>query len=150
VPRDLVIRHLDPITLAVEGTSTNFLPEVIVRSVAGPRGATGHQVQFGSFGVVVTKVGTVGFYPRVAGRIVRVTAAVTTQTAGSTRVDINVNGVTVFTDQTHRPNLAGTGRHFDDADSIDAPTFGATDYITCDIDAVGTGVTDLIVTVDYV
>jgi hypothetical protein len=118
--------------------------------IPGLRGATGHQIVFGTQGPVSVKTGTVGYYPRVPGRIIRVTAAVTNQISGTTRVDVNVTGTTVFTNQAHRPTLASTGRQFDDADTIDAPVFAATDYFTADVDTVGLGTTDLIVTVDYI
>lgn len=117
--------------------------------VPGQRGPTGHQMVFGMYGTVVPKIGSVGFWPRIAGRVVRVTAAVTTQASGATRPDVNIDGATVFTDQSHRPNLNSTGRHFDDADLVDAGSFTATDYITCDVDTAGVGATDLIVTVEY-
>lgn len=118
--------------------------------VPGLTGKAGRSpIVFGTAGPVIPKVGTFGFWPRVNGKITRVTAAVTTQTSGVTIPDVNISGATIFTNQAHRPTLSGVGRHFDDADAIDAGVFTATDYISCDIDQVGVGVTDLIVTVDY-
>ena len=124
--------------------------DVIETGPQGPPGQTGHVMVFGTQGPVTAKTGTVGFMPRVNGLITRVTAAVSDQISGATRPDVNVNGTTIFTNQAHRPNLAGIGRHFDDADAIDAPAFTATSYFTADIDVAGNGTKDLIVTVDYV
>lgn len=117
--------------------------------VPGQRGPAGHQMVFVMFGPVIPKVGTVGFYPRINGRITRVTGALTDQAAGTTRPDVNISNTTVFTDPAHRPNLNSTGRHFDDADLIDDGVFTPTDFVTCDVDVAGTGAVDLIVTVEY-
>lgn len=125
----------------------------LVLDVPGPRGQTGHQIVFGTQGPVSTKIGSVGYFPRVGGRIIRVTAAVSTQFSGSTVVDVNIctptTKTTVFTDPNHRPTLASTGRHYDDG-QVDAGVFTAEDYFTCDVDTAGVGTTDLIVTVDYI
>jgi hypothetical protein len=66
-------------------------------------------------------------------------------TADSTVVDVNKNGVTIYTTQANRPTLA-----FDDADGWassvpDILTFAAGDVITLDIDAIATGAEDLVV-----
>lgn len=124
--------------------------EVIETGPSGPPGQTGWQICFGTQGPVTSKIGTVGFFPRVNGMITKVTAAVSDQISGATRPDVNVNGTTIFTNQAHRPNLASVGRHFDDADVIDAPAFTATQYLTADVDVAGNGTKDLIITVDYV
>jgi hypothetical protein len=66
-------------------------------------------------------------------------------TAGSTVVDVNKNGVTLFTTSGNRPTLA-----FDDANGWassvpDVLTFAAGDVITLDIDQTATGAEDLVV-----
>lgn len=121
-----------------------------VPGLTGPQGKTGHQMVWVMFGPVVPKIGTVGFYPRIPGTITRVTAAVSQQASGTTRPNIKISGTTVFTNPANRPTLNGVGRHYDDADAVDAGAFTATDYLTCDVDTVGTGTEDLIVTVEYV
>lgn len=118
-------------------------------TVPGQRGPTGHQMVFVMFGAVVPKEGTVGFYPRIPGRIVRVTGALTDQASGATRPNIKISGTTVFTNPANRPNLNGTGRHFSDAADVEAGVFGEFDYMTCSVDSAGTGAQDLIVTVEY-
>lgn len=143
--------HLD---IDLDGPDVNVtvdMPSIDfgVPGLTGPRGATGHDIVFVVFGPVSVRTGTVGFYPRVNGEITRVTAALSNQLSGTTRPDVNINGVSIFTTQANRPLLASVGRHFDDAGVIEAGTFTDTDYITCDVDAVGTGATDLIVTVEY-
>jgi hypothetical protein len=67
-----------------------------------------------------------------------------TGTAGSTIVDINKNGTTIFTTQANRPTVA-----YNDADqqAINAPDvtdFVAGDVITLDIDQSATGAADLV------
>jgi len=147
----MTVTHLDidldggTVEVAVEMPSVDFG----VPGITGPRGPAGHQIVFGMFGPVTPKVGTLGFYPRIDGTITRVTAAVSAQTSGATRVDVNVGNVTVFTNQANRPNLNSTGRHFDDADAVDDPAFTEFDFITCDVDTAGVGAVDLIVTVEY-
>ena len=66
-------------------------------------------------------------------------------TAGSTVVDVNKNGVTIYTTSGNRPTLA-----FDDANGWsssvpDVLTFAEGDIITLDIDQVAPGAEDLVV-----
>lgn len=124
--------------------------DVAIPGLTGPAGTSKRQVLFGTKGPVVgAAVGTIPFYPRVNGTITRVTAAVSGQTSGATRPDVNINGVSIYTDQAQRPNLASTGQHFDDGGTIGAGTFTDTQAITVDRDSTGVGTTDLIVTVEY-
>jgi len=90
------------------------------------------------------------------GRIIRATAyrKGTTGTGGSTIVDVNIEGTTIFTTQSNRPTIP-----YDDADGKDtAPAIEAGDFsqgemVTVDVDQVDTGgvVTDLsvILEVEY-
>jgi len=69
-------------------------------------------------------------------------------TAGSTIVDVNKNGVTIFTVQANRPTLA-----WNDADGVaksgdpDVTTLAENDVLTVDIDQVATGAEDLSVVI---
>jgi hypothetical protein len=144
---------LDESTVEVVKTDTELdisvdSPSVDI-GVPGLRGATGYQIVFGAKGPVFPGIGTFPFYPRIDGRIVRVTASCATQTSGATVVDVNIDDVSIYTDQSQRPALAGTGRHFDDGGTIGAGAFTATQAITVDRDSAGVGATDLLVTVDY-
>lgn len=91
-----------------------------------------------------------------AASIVRATAyrKSTAGTGGSTIVDVNIGGTTIFTTQTNRPEIA-----FDDSDgksvapAIEAGTLALGDMVTVDVDAIDTGgsPSDLtvILTVEY-
>lgn len=69
--------------------------------------------------------------------------------AGSTIVDLNKNGTTVFTAQANRPTLA-----WDDADQVaksgtpDVTSLAESDVLTVDIDEIATRVKDLTVVID--
>jgi len=69
-------------------------------------------------------------------------------TAGSTIVDVNKNGVTIFTNQANRPTLA-----WNDADGVaksgipDVVDLAENDVLTIDIDQVATGAADLSVVI---
>jgi len=89
---------------------------------------------------VETKAGGV-FKSKHGGVITRVVVSNSSPgSSGSTVVDVNIGGTTVFTEQAHRPVLA-----FDDADgvtevdSIDSPAVAANGLISIDIDQLQTG-----------
>jgi hypothetical protein len=81
--------------------------------------------------------------------ILTVRAAVdTAPTGASIRVDVNKNGTTIYTTQSARPEIAaGTNHGLGGAPAV--TTFAAGDYITVDVDAVGSTVAgaDLTVTI---
>jgi len=60
------------------------------------------------------------------------------------------NGVTIFSNQANRPTIAAA-TFTDDANAIDVPAVAAGQYLTVDIDQVGSGPpgSDLSVTVVY-
>lgn len=51
-------------------------------------------------------------------------------------VDIHKNGVTIFTDQAHRPSISSSS-HTGSTVDIDVPSWEDGDYLTMDIDQVG-------------
>lgn len=63
-------------------------------------------------------------------------AAHTAPTGAALIVDININGVTIFTNQAHRPQIAA-GSNIGFSISIDVPGFTDGDYLTMDIDQIG-------------
>ena len=65
-------------------------------------------------------------------------------------VDVNKNGVTIFSNQANRPTIAAATTT-DDANAIDLPNVAAGQYLTVDIDQVGstTPGSDLSVTIIY-
>ena len=69
-------------------------------------------------------------------------------TGASVIVDVNKNGTTIFTTQSNRPTIAAS-TNTDTADAIDVTTWAAGDYLTVDVDQVGSTIagSDLTVTV---
>ena len=96
-------------------------------------------------------VGALRWYPGAAITIIAVRASVgTAPVGGSVIVDVNKNGVTIFSTQSNRPTIPAA-TFTDLADAINVPAVGAGEYLTCDIDSVGptTPGSDLSVTVLY-
>lgn len=61
----------------------------------------------------------------------------TAPTGGPIVVDVNKNGTTIFTDQGKRPSIAAT-ENTDTSDAPDVTALAKNDYLTMDIDLVGT------------
>lgn len=103
--------------------------------------------EFSMTGALATKVG--GFKVYMEGDYVldTVRASVgTAPTAGTVVVDVNRNGTTVYTTQANRPTIATSGfTALGGAAAND--TFSAGDYLTVDVDTVGTSSADLTVVV---
>ncbi len=75
----------------------------------------------------------------LAGMLTRVDVLVDSTNAGGAAVfDVHVNGVTVFTNQAHRPQVA-SGASAGNATTIDAPAIARGDTITIDADTIPTG-----------
>jgi hypothetical protein len=82
-------------------------------------------------------------------RIVDVRTMVgTAPTGASILVDVNKNGTTIFTTQGNRPSIAASG-NASSAAVPDVTTASAGDYLTVDVDQVGSSVAgaDLVVVV---
>ena len=71
-------------------------------------------------------------------------------TGSSVIVDINVNGTTVFTNQANRPTIAASASTSGKVTAIDVATIGIGDYLTVDVDQVGSATpgSDLVVQVE--
>ncbi len=109
----------------------------------------------GSFPLVVSvdgvlaTTGSTGFKFRSYGNhtIQRVEASLAVaSSSGAVRVDVNKNGTTVFTTQNNRPNLVAA-LDYDAADTIEVASLADGDFLTVDVDSVGTGASDLLVTI---
>jgi hypothetical protein len=74
----------------------------------------------------------------------------TAPTTQSVIVDVNKNGTTIFTTQGNRPTIAA-GANTDASSTPDVTAFAAGDYMTVDVDQIGTGTVgaDLTVQVWY-
>lgn len=102
-------------------------------------------------GTLSVSVGTGRLTFPVAATILGVVAAVNTAPTGAAILcDVNKNGTTIFTTQGNRPSIAAAG--FASATATpDVTAFAAGDYMTVDIDQVGSTApgTNLTVTVRY-
>lgn len=106
---------------------------------------------FGVSGTLVVGVGTVRFYFNRAVTVTNVRVSVGTQPTGaSVIVDVNKNGTTIFTTQGNRPTIA-VSTNLDATSTPDVTAFAAGDYLTVDIDQVGSTIAgaDLSVQVEY-
>lgn len=63
----------------------------------------------------------------------------TAPTGTSIIVDVNQNGTTIFTTQSHRPTIAASG-HSGTSEDIDVPALPKGNRITVDLDQVGSSV----------
>lgn len=95
---------------------------------------------FGKEGVCTVVAGTLRFYVKGAWTITQVRASVgTAPTGASLIVDCNKNGTTVFTTQSNRPTIAASG-FTDLADAINVTALADGDYLTVDVDQIGSSV----------
>ncbi len=95
--------------------------------------------------------GALRWYPGRAITITAVRASVGTAPVGaSILIDVNKNGVTIFSTQSNRPTIPAAGVT-DLADAINVPAMSAGEFLTVDIDQVGstTPGSDLSVTIVY-
>ena len=107
-------------------------------------------VTFGVNGALVVGAGSVRLYAPFACTVVRVQAAVgVAPTGDSVIVDANKNGTTIFTIQADRPAIAASA-YVSSWATPDVTVLAAGDYLTVDIDQVGssTAGSDLVVTVE--
>ena len=98
--------------------------------------------------------GTTGksrWYADKAYTIKSARASVNTAPTGTTAiVDINKNGTTIFTTQSRRPAIAISGFTATPSGAIEVTTLAAGDYITVDIDQVGSTIAGADLTVQIV
>lgn len=88
-------------------------------------------------GTLAVATGALRNFPDGDWVIDKVWIAVNTAPTGANIiVDIHKNGVTIFTDQGKRPEIA-VGNFSDESDTPDVTAIGKTDYLTKDIDQVG-------------
>lgn len=143
--------------IAVSGVNGRVLTEdssqtTGVAWAAIPAAPTQAIAPFSRTGTLSVVAGAARFKFPFAATIINVTAAVNTAPTGADIIlDVNLNGVTIFTTQANRPRiLAGTFQ--ETVDAVPDVTAAANDqYLTVDIDQVGSGVAgaDLTVFVRY-
>lgn len=102
-------------------------------------------------GDAVVDTGSIRIYFKRAATILNVYASASTAPTGASLiVDVNLNGTTIFTTQGNRPTIAISG--FSDMTAApDVTAVSAGDYITVDIDQIGSTIAgaDIVVGVEY-
>lgn len=104
-------------------------------------------------GGTLTAAPGVGRFPvPVAATIVEVRATVNTApTTSGITIDVNRNGTTIYTTQGNRPTIAAGSNASSVSTNMDVTSLAAGDYLTVDVDAIGSGIAgaDLVVLVRY-
>lgn len=119
---------------------------------AGVERLVTHAIEVHTFAVtgpLVVQTGKSRVYLEGNYTVETVRASVNTQPTGAAiRVDVNKNGTTIYTTQGNRPNIA-VSTNTATANSPDVTTFASGDYITVDVDIIGSTVagSDLTVTI---
>jgi len=97
-------------------------------------------ITYAAEGAVEVATGALRFYAPIALTIDKVYIAVNTApTDASLIVDVHKGGVTIFTDQGKRPTIVTT-EFVDESDTPDITALAKNDYVTIDIDQVGSSV----------
>lgn len=107
----------------------------------GPAGADGTtDISFSISGTLAVSTGAMRYYFDGNYTITNVLASVSTAPTGASVIfDVNKNGTTIFSTQGNRPTIAASG--FTDLSSTpDVTTLASGDYITVDIDQIGSSV----------
>lgn len=116
--------------------------------------------RFSRSGTLTTGTGTMRMRFEAAVTLVGILLDVETAPTGTTStpisgqslvVDVHRSGTTVFTTQANRPTIAESAKQETAVVAPDVTAVSATQYLTCDIDFVGSTVAgaDLVVTVQY-
>lgn len=103
---------------------------------------------FGLSGTLVVKVGVGRYYVEQACTLASVRASVgTAPTGAAIIVDVSKNGTTVFTTQANRPTIPAGSTTSGLVTNMDVTALAAGDYLTVDVDQVGSTVAgaDLVV-----
>lgn len=107
---------------------------------------------FSRSGALVVSTGTGRFRFPFAATLLGVTAAINTAPTGAAVVvDVHKNGTTIFTSQANRPSIAISGNATTSEPAPDVTSVAAGDYLTVDVDQIGSTVagSDLTVFVRY-
>lgn len=103
-------------------------------------------------GTLTVKTGAGRWYIAANATILSVQASVgTAPTGAAVIVDINKNGTTIFTTQTNRPTIAVSTNTSGLVSNMSVTALAANDYLTVDIDQIGSTVAgaDLTVQIRY-
>ena len=124
----------------------------IEQDVNSLKGATAGAAVFSNAGAATVGTGA-GRYPVPAATTIKyvLVTASTAPTGADLILDVNLNGTTIFTTQGNRPKVVA-GTHSQSATPTpDTTTVSAGDYLTVDIDQVGSTIagSDLVVMVVF-
>ena len=98
-------------------------------------------IPFGWPDNLVTRVGTTRYRFPFAATLIGVSAAINTAPTGSDAIfDVNKNGTTVFTTQANRPRILAGAYACDEVTNMDITSLAVGDYLTVDIDQIGSTV----------
>ena len=109
------------------------------------------EVYYSLPGVLVAGGGTIRIPFARAATLTNVAVVANTAPTGSSAIfDVNKNGTTIFTTQANRPTLAASS-NADNTSTPDVTTMAANDYLTVDVDQIGSTVagSDVTLRIDY-
>lgn len=121
--------------------ATGSLPSAVkVNASNFANGVIPCEAVFTVTGTLSTGARTIRYYCETARTIANVVASVGTAPTGATAIfDVNKNGTTIFTTQANRPTIA-ISDFYDGSSVPDVTSVAAGDYLTIDIDQVGSTV----------
>lgn len=123
-----------------------------IADVTGLSAALKHQWRevFGKSGALTVVAGVAQLPIDINCTILSVVARVSTAPTGAAiLIDVNKNGTTIFTTQANRPSIAAAANASSVVTNMDVTSLAAGDYLTIDIDQIGSTVagSDLVVAV---
>jgi hypothetical protein len=131
-----------PVTYISGTLPANGAQVMVSFASAGDQGES--MITFAQTGVLSVFTGAIRYRFPFAATILGITSAVNTAPTGASLIcDVNKNGTTVFTTQGNRPTIAasGTASHTGTSEAVpDVTAIAAGDYLTVDIDQVGSTV----------
>jgi hypothetical protein len=137
----------------INGSTVGPFGGVGADGAPGAQGPIGQSViPYGRAGTIAVATGVTKFRFPFAATILGVSAAVgTAPTGASLIVDVNKNGTTIFTTQGNRPAIADSALYATEVTNMDVTSFAAGDYLTVDVDQIGSTVagSDLVVFIRY-
>lgn len=142
-----------PVTYISGTLPTNNAEVMVTFSSTGDQGES--MITFAQTSTLSTVTGAVRYRFPFAATILGITTAVNTAPTGASIIcDVNKNGTTVFTTQGNRPTIAVStnASHTGTSEAVpDVTAIAAGDYLTVDIDQVGSTVagSDLTVFIRY-
>lgn len=141
-----LVSYADGTTLEISGNSLR-IKDAGVTSAKIAEAAKYKDARLGEKGVIVAGTGTSRFYFDEAVTLKDTRASLGTAGTSDTTIDVNKNGTTIFTST---KLVLGNGAYTVTQSGLGTTSMSAGDYLTVDIDSVGTGSpANLVVTIRY-